>query len=58
MNDKETKDKCAETLGSYLNEQGFDFDVYYVADEKNKLKEKLIDLINSKKFYKLSPNKK
>lgn len=67
--DKEIKDKCTEALSNYLDEQGFGFDVYYVADdwqaklvdEKNELKEKLmklIDFINSEKFYELSANNK
>lgn len=67
--DKEIKDKCAAVLGGYLANQGFEFDVYYVADdwharlvdEKCELKEKLmklIDFINSEKFYELSPNNK
>lgn len=67
--DKEIKDKCAEALKSYLDEQGFGFDVFYTADnwqarlvdEKNELKEKLmklIDFINSEKFYELSANNK
>lgn len=69
MEQEKFKDKCIEALSSYLNEKGFNFDVHYVADnwqarlvdEKNELKEKLmklIDFINSEKFYELSPNNK
>ena len=67
--DNEIKDKCMEALAEYLKQQDGYFDVNYIADSwearlvdeqievKDKLA-KLVDFINSEKFYKLSPNNK